>query len=84
MRKGTVTGDLRITLAELGVPSNRGVYSDPYTKGKVGVKVCDIRLDDQLKEVVKTKMEQKGYTFHFIRENNASYFSGTRFCFSKN
>jgi len=84
MRKGTVTGDLRITLAELGVPSNQGVYSDPYTKGKVGVKVCDIRLDDELKEIVKTKMEQKGYTFHFIRENSTGYFSGTRFCFSKN
>jgi hypothetical protein len=84
MRLGTVTGDLRSTLLELGVPSNQGVYSDPYTGGKVGVKVCGVRLDDGLKEVVRSKMEQKGYTFHFIRENGYGVLGGTRFCFSKN
>ena len=83
MRLGTVTGDLKSTLKDLGIPCNRGVYSDKYVNGRVGVKVCDVRLDDELKEVVRAEMEQKGYTFHFIRENGTGWLSGTRFCFSK-
>ena len=84
MRLGTVTGDLKSVLTELKIPYNNGVYSDPYSKGRVGVKVCSIRLSDDLKEVVRSKMESKGYTFHFIRENKGvGGFPGTRFCFSK-
>lgn len=83
MRLGTVTGDLKSTLKDLGIPSNKGTYSDTYVDGRVGVKVCGILLDAGLKEVIRAEMEQKGYTFHFIRENGTGSLSGTRFCFSK-
>ena len=84
MRLGTITGDLKSTLKGLGIPTN-WTYSDKYVNGRVGVKVVDVLLSDELKETVKVEMQQKGYTFHFIRENGVGTgFRGTRFCFSKN
>jgi hypothetical protein len=86
MRKGTVTGEVKRILTELGVEYGFA-YSDNYSDNRVGAKLTRCYLTEDQKEVVKTKMEQKGFTYHFIRENNKSMYNdydGTRFCFSKN
>lgn len=85
MRKGTVTGEIKRILKDLGVAYG-STYSDPYGDGRVGAKFCGVYLTEEQKQVVKDKMEQQGFVLHFIKENTNGYrFSnGTRFCFSKN
>ena len=85
MKQGTVTGELKSILKDLGV--NYGsVFSDKYKENKVGAKFCEVYLTNEQKQIVKEKMEEKGFTFHFIKEHIDSYtcWGGTRFCFSKN
>jgi hypothetical protein len=84
MRKGTVTGEVKRILKDLGVEYS-STYSDPYGEGRVGAKFCGVYLNDQQKQTVIGKMEQQGFTYHFIKENTGGYrfTNGTRFCFSK-
>ena len=85
MEKGTVTGEVKRILKDLGVHYGT-VFSDKYGEDRVGAKFCQVYLTDEQRQVVKEKMEEKGFTFHFIRENVNSYSwrNGTRFCFTKN
>jgi hypothetical protein len=91
MRKGTVTGEIKSILKELNVEYN-GCYSDTYrfveggrwNNRRVGVKFIGVFLTPEQTELVKIKMENKGFKFDFIRENKGkSYYNtnGTRFCF---
>jgi hypothetical protein len=80
-----VTSALKIVLSELRItPSRKLVYSDVRKKGRaVGVKFVGLWLSDKEKLAVKSKMEELGYTHHYIRyNNNTSWTQGTRFCFS--
>ena len=91
MRKGKITGEIKSILNELNVEYN-GCYSDTYifTEGgsyndrRVGVKFIGVFLTPEQTNIVKTKMEEKGFKYDFIRENKGkSYYNtnGTRFCF---
>ena len=85
MKKGTVTGEVKSILNELGIKYHL-VFSDKYGENRVGVKVCEVYLTENQKQVVRTKMEQKGFIYQFIKENRQSgwnLFRGTRFCFIK-
>ena len=85
MKTGTVTGEIKRILKDLGV--NYGsTFSDSYGENRVGVKFCRVFLDEKQKQIVKERMEGQGFTFHFIRENQNSwaFWNGTRFCFTKN
>lgn len=84
MKKGTVTGEIKRILNDLGVKFS-STFSDSYGENRVGVKFCKVYLDEKQKQIVKEKMEEKGFTFHFIKENVNGYFcfNGTRFCFTK-
>jgi hypothetical protein len=85
MKKGTVTGEVKRILKDLGI--HYGItFSDKYGETKVGAKFCQVYLTDEQKQIVKERMEEQGFTFHFIRENQNSYsfWNGTRFCFTKN
>ncbi len=80
-----VTSALKIVLSELRItPPTELVYSDVRKKGRaVGVKFVGLWLNGTEKLAVKSKMEELGYTHHYIRYNNNYYWSrGTRFCFS--
>ena len=85
MKKGTVTGEVKRILKDLGIHYKR-TFSDKYGESKVGVKFCRVYLTEEQKQIVKEGMEKQGFTFHFIRENknSHSFWNGTRFCFSKN
>ena len=86
MRKGTVTGEVKMIVKELGLDW-RSSYSDNYVRNRIGVKLVGTYLTDVQKEVVRDRMVEKGYTFHYIRENNYGTYGhcdGTRFCFTKN
>jgi hypothetical protein len=88
MRKGTITGEIKSILNELNVKYN-GCYSDSYfnklsNNKRVGVKFIGVFLTPEQTELVKIKMENKGFIFDFIKENrNRSLYNtnGTRFCF---
>ena len=82
MRKGTVTGEVKSILTELGV--NYGfAYSDPYKGNRVGTKLTECYLTEEQKETVRVKMKERGFEYSFIKENANGYntFNGTRFCF---
>jgi len=85
MRKGTVTGEVKSIVKELGL-SWSNTYSDNYVRERVGVKLVGTYLTAEQKEIVKNKMIERGFTYHYIRENDSSwrYCAGTRFCFTKN
>ena len=85
MRKGTVTGEVKMIVKELGLDW-RSSYSDNYVRNRIGVKLVGTYLTDVQKEVVRDRMVEKGYTFHYIRENKYGWghCNGTRFCFTKN
>ncbi len=85
MRKGTVTGEVKMIVKELGLEWNHS-YSDNYVRNRIGVKLVGTYLTDEQKEIVKNKMIEKGFTYHYIRPNVSSwrYCAGTRFCFTKN
>jgi hypothetical protein len=76
MRKGTVTGEIKSILNELNVEYN-GCYSDTYrfvegglySNRRVGVKFIGVFLTPEQTNIVKTKMEEKGFKYDFIREN---------------
>ncbi len=91
MRKGTITGEIKSILNELNVKYT-GCYSDTYifTEGglhsdrRVGVKFIGVFLTPEQTNIVKTKMEEKGFKYDFIRENKSKSLyntNGTRFCF---
>ncbi len=105
MRKNSITRALRVILTKDLGKTIDFVFSDNYgfptqternylikTTGKrVGVKFSKVWLDDKEKEVVKSKMEEKGFIYHFINENNncnsrcyGTLYNGTRFCFEYN
>jgi len=84
MKRGTVTGEIKSILGELGIKINYWkVFSDTYPKGRVGVKFSEVYLDPTQKDIVKTKMEERGFKYSFIKENlnSDSEYEGTRFCF---
>jgi len=85
MRKGTVTGEVKSIVKELGLNYNT-TYSDNYVRNRVGVKLVGVYLTESQKEIVKNKMIERGFTYHYIRENDNGYqgCNGTRFCFTKN
>ncbi len=83
MRKGTVTGEVKSIVKELGLNYNT-TYSDNYVRNRVGVKLVGVFLTEDQKEIVKNKMIERGFTYHYIRENCYGYLDGTRFCFTKN
>ena len=86
MRKGTVTGEVKMIVKELGLDW-RSSYSDNRVRNRIGVKLVGTYLTDVQKEIVRDRMVEKGYTFHYIRENNYGWMGhcdGTRFCFTKN
>jgi hypothetical protein len=88
MKKVTVTGEIRSILQGLKIKYT-DVFSDKYGVNRVGVKFCKVVLTENEKQIVREEMEGRGFTFHFIRENNGeigrlNYFKGTRFCFTKN
>ena len=85
MKRGTVTGEVKNILSELGVQYNT-TYSDNYVRQRVGVKLTGVYLTEDQKEIVKNKMIERGFTYHYIRENDNGYnaCNGTRFCFTKN
>ena len=85
MRKGTVTGEVKDIIVKLGLRYG-SAYSDNYVRGRVGVKLVGVYLTEAQKEIVKNEMIKRGFTFHYIRENDNGYqgCNGTRFCFTKN
>jgi hypothetical protein len=85
MQKGTVTGEVKGILKDLGI-KYRFAFSDRYGENKVGAKLVGAYLTDEQKQIVRERMEAQNFTFHFIRENNNSRrgCAGTRFCFTKN
>lgn len=86
MRKDTVTGEVKMIVKELGL-NWISSYSDNRVRGRIGVKLVGTYLTDIQKEIVRDRMVEKGYTFHYIRENNYGWMGhcdGTRFCFTKN
>ena len=85
MRKGTVTGEVKMIVKELGLEWDHS-YSDNYVRNRIGVKLVGTYLTDEQKEIVKNKMIEKGFTYHYIRPNVSGWFhfNGTRFCFTKN
>jgi hypothetical protein len=83
MRKGTVTGEVKMIVKELGLKWLHA-YSDNYTENRVGVKLVGTYLTDDQKQIVKQKMIDKGFGFRYIRENDNGWMghcNGTRFCF---
>lgn len=83
MRKGTVTGEVKMIVKELGLKWLHA-YSDNYAKNRVGVKLVDCYLTLEQEQIVKTKMEEKGFKCSFIRRNSNGWMghcNGTRFCF---
>jgi hypothetical protein len=82
MKRGTVTGEVKSILSELGVQYDFA-YSDNYAKNRVGAKLVGVYLTDDQKEIVKNKMIERGFEYSFIRENDKGYnaCNGTRFCF---
>ena len=82
MRKGTVTGELKSILKELGVQYGFA-YSDNYKGNRVGAKLTECYLTEDQRETVKNKMKERGFEYSFIKENISGYqtFNGTRFCF---
>jgi hypothetical protein len=87
MRKGTVTGEIKSILQGLKIKYTN-VFSDKYGVNRVGVKFCKVVLTEGEKQTIRDEMEGRGFTYHFIRENNGgcwhNYYKGTRFCFTKN
>ena len=55
MKRGTVTGEVKSILSELGVQYDFA-YSDNYAKNRVGAKLVGVYLTDDQKEIVKNKM----------------------------
>jgi len=83
MRKGTVTGEVKMIVKELGLKWLHA-YSDNYTENRVGVKLVDCYLTLEQEKIVKNKMEEKGFICSFIRRNVNGWMghsNGTRFCF---
>lgn len=82
MKKGTVTGEVKSILKELGVKFDFA-YSDNYPNNRVGAKLVGVYLTEDQKQIVKDKMKERGFECSFIRENSGGYYStsGTRFCF---
>jgi len=82
MKKGTVTGEVKMIVKELGLKWLHA-YSDNYPKNRVGVKLVDCYLTLEQEKIVKNKMEEKGFICSFIRRNVNGYqgCNGTRFCF---
>ena len=85
MIRGTVTGEVKNII--VGLPLTYGsAYSDNYVRGRVGVKLVGVYLTESQKEIVKNVMIERGFTYHYIRENASGWghCNGTRFCFTKN
>jgi hypothetical protein len=82
MKKGTVTGEVKSIVKELGLDW-KFAYSDNRVRNSVGVKLVGTYLTDEQKQIVKQKMIERGFSFRYIRENNYSwrFYAGTRFCF---
>jgi len=82
MRKGTVTGEVKSILKELGV-SYGFAYSDPYKGNRVATKLTNCYLTEEQKETVKVRMKERGFEYSFIKENanGWTFYNGTRFCF---
>jgi len=83
MIKGTVTGELKSIFGELGIKYG-GCFSDLYGPNRVGVKFMNVFPTPEQTQIIKTKMEAKGFIYDFIKENKFSNWGrshGTRFCF---
>ena len=82
MRKGTVTGEVKMIVKELGLDWFHA-YSDDRVRNSIGVKLVNTYLTEEQREIVKQKMAEKGFVYRYIRENKSGWghCNGTRFCF---
>ena len=86
MKRATVTGEVKSIVKDLGLEW-RHAYSDNYVRERVGVKLVGTYLTEEQTEIVKNKMIERGFTYHYIRRNDNGWMghcNGTRFCFTKN
>ena len=88
MKKLSVTKALKDILLELGI-TYKTTFSDYLPNNRVSVKFSGAYFSDEQKQLVREKMEEKGFEFQFIKESKVpdwsvgSYWDGTRFCFTK-
>jgi hypothetical protein len=88
MKKPSVTSELKKIVGELGI-QYKTTFSDYLPKDRVSVKFSGAYFTDEQKEIVKSKMEEKGFVFQFVKESivpewsAGSLWDGTRFCFTK-
>jgi hypothetical protein len=85
MKKLSVTTELKKIVEELGVQYET-TFSDNLSNNRVSVKFSGAYFTDEQKEIVRSKMEEKGFVFQFTKGDTASGWSpweGTRFCFTK-
>ena len=83
VRKGTITGDLKLTLVRLGYPTAHWVFSDPRRDGRaVGVKMANKYYSPSQVQCIVQEMEKLGHKF--IRVSiTEGWFGGHRFTFWK-
>ena len=88
----TITGALRQTLDELGIPiKNKHIFSDSRkNKTAVGIKIHGYFPNKSIQKKIIKLMDEKGYKLLYTHEpevkNNwgrRNYFNGIRFCFEK-
>ena len=83
IRKGTITGDLKLTLLKLGYPLPRFIFSDPRRNGKaVGVKISNRYYSPSQVQCIVQEMEKLGHQFIRVSKTDGS-FGGHRFTFWK-
>lgn len=69
IKKGTITGDLKLTLLQLGYTIPSTIFSDPRKDKKaVSVKLCGIQYTSRSVKAIITQMERMGH--EFIKDNN--------------
>lgn len=69
IRKGTITGDLKLTLLQMGYTIPSTIFSDPCRKGRaVSVKLCGMQFTSRAVGEVVSHMEKLGHKF--IKDNN--------------
>lgn len=86
VRKGTITGDLKLTLLKLGYPMSHWIFSDPRRNGKaVGVKISNRYYSPSQVQCIVQEMEKLGHQFIRVSKTDGSYgsFGGHRFTFWK-
>lgn len=73
VRKGTITGDLKLTLLKLGYPMSHWIFSDPcMNKRAVSVKMTGRRYTPLQVQCVVQEMEKLGHKF--VKDSDTSRF----------